>query len=362
MNNNLPWLEDSIIYKVISGSHAYGLNTPESDIDYRGICIPPKEYYMSPFMNFDQYITNDPDETIFSFDKYVKLATENNPNILELLWIDNPDLIKKMTYPAEILRENRELFLSAKCKFTYSGYAFSQLKRIKNHKQWIDDPPNDISREEMGLDQNSAIFSNNMLQSMVDNFRGDTVGIIVEGLCGYYDALTNRDEVFKIVSDALQDISTKYFREFSLKYFSNQSKDIVRKDLRDTIQKELDYYLRKRTWKQYQSWKKNRNTVRAALEEKYGFDVKHGSHLVRLMIQAEDILLNGRLTVDVSDKTEVLDVKAGKWSFDELTEWATDQDDKLEQIYKKKTYVVPHKPDVKKIEKMSMEILDMWYS
>ena len=317
---------------------------------------------MSPFMNFNQYVSMDPDETIFSLNKYVVLATQNNPNILELLWIDNQDLIKKTSFASEILKNNRALFLSAKCKFTYSGYAFAQLKRIKNHKKWIDNPPEDISRKDMGLDENDKVFSNNMLQSMVDNFRGDIVGIIVEGLCKKYTNLTNRDELYQVVSDSLQNITTQYFREFSLKYFSNQSKEIVREDLRGIIQKELEYFLRKKIWQQYQSWKKNRNPSRAALEEKYGFDLKHGSHLVRLMVQAEDILLSGKLNVDVSNKQEVLNVKSGKWSFDELIEWATEQDNKLSKIYKKKTYVVPHKPDIKKIEKLTLNILEQWYA
>ncbi len=37
------WLENGIIFSTLHGSHAYGLNTPESDEDVRGICIAPKK-------------------------------------------------------------------------------------------------------------------------------------------------------------------------------------------------------------------------------------------------------------------------------------------------------------------------------
>ena len=38
-------IEEHPILKVLSGSHAYGLATPTSDFDYRGIAIPPIEYF-----------------------------------------------------------------------------------------------------------------------------------------------------------------------------------------------------------------------------------------------------------------------------------------------------------------------------
>jgi len=85
--------ESWIIYEVLSGSHAYGLNTPDSDKDYRGILIPPREYYFSPFKSIEQYESKNPDRTIFELKKFVRLATDNNPNILELLFIDDSALV-----------------------------------------------------------------------------------------------------------------------------------------------------------------------------------------------------------------------------------------------------------------------------
>ena len=65
---NINWLENSIIFECISGSHAYGLNTPESDTDYRGICIPPEDYFLGMY-SFDQHEQKDPDRTIFNIKK-----------------------------------------------------------------------------------------------------------------------------------------------------------------------------------------------------------------------------------------------------------------------------------------------------
>ena len=39
------FVNKNLIYKTIVGSKAYGIDTPESDTDIKGITIAPKEYY-----------------------------------------------------------------------------------------------------------------------------------------------------------------------------------------------------------------------------------------------------------------------------------------------------------------------------
>ena len=53
-----------------------------------------------------------------------------------MLYVD-PKHILDNTESGQKLRDNRSLFLSTKAKHTFSGYAFAQLKRIKNHRKWI---------------------------------------------------------------------------------------------------------------------------------------------------------------------------------------------------------------------------------
>jgi predicted nucleotidyltransferase len=48
------WVEKRTILKVYRGSHAYGTNHKDSDIDLGGICIPPKDYIVG-FHGFDQW-------------------------------------------------------------------------------------------------------------------------------------------------------------------------------------------------------------------------------------------------------------------------------------------------------------------
>jgi len=128
------FVNKNLIYKTIVGSKAYGIDTPESDTDIKGITIAPKEYYFGLKVFEQQEIGKDC--TIYALNKFVRLARDNNPNILEMLYTEPRHILFINKY-GEMLRENRGLFLSKKAKFSFSGYGFAQLLRIKNHRKWI---------------------------------------------------------------------------------------------------------------------------------------------------------------------------------------------------------------------------------
>jgi len=151
----LSWLINRSILIVTSGSRAYGLNTPTSDHDIRGVAVPPDSYFHGflnvfeqaeqkagaqrgpdPLLEFrDGHLqpvleTDIPDLTIYDIRKFFKLAADGNPNIIEVLWGDPEDVLQVTSAGLRLL-DARELFLSKKVKHTFSGYAVAQLKRIR---------------------------------------------------------------------------------------------------------------------------------------------------------------------------------------------------------------------------------------
>jgi len=125
-----------IIYKVISGSRAYGTNREDSDVDTRGVCIPPIDYYMG-MREFDQYEDRQSDTVIYGIKKFFKLAYDCNPNIIELLYVPT-DCVLECNYWGRYLIDMRDMFLSKKAYRTFGGYAKQQLHRIKVAKKWFD--------------------------------------------------------------------------------------------------------------------------------------------------------------------------------------------------------------------------------
>lgn len=128
------YLEKNKIYQVIVGSTAYGLNTPKSDVDMKGIFIPNKENYFG--LDTCDQIDISTDSSLYSIKKFIKLAAQANPNIIEMLYVDDK-FIRHINEYGKLIRDNRHIFLSSKAKFKFSDYAFAQLTRIKGHKKWL---------------------------------------------------------------------------------------------------------------------------------------------------------------------------------------------------------------------------------
>jgi len=118
--------EGRLILKYVGGSHAYGTNTEDSDIDYRGVIIPPKSYFYG-LDRFEQHEQNNPDLVYYDIRKMVSLALRGNPNILESLYADEYVLV---TPYARRLIEIRDEFLTRQCLKAYMGYAQQQLYRL----------------------------------------------------------------------------------------------------------------------------------------------------------------------------------------------------------------------------------------
>ena len=139
LSREQQFARDYLIFKCISGSRAYNTATPESDFDHRAIFIAPPEYTIGCLKSVEQVEVAGEDTVIYELAKFVQLAAQSNPNIIELLYVDSQHIV--FSDPSyEKLRANRHLFLSKKAKHSFSGYAYAQLKRIKGHHKWIQNP------------------------------------------------------------------------------------------------------------------------------------------------------------------------------------------------------------------------------
>lgn len=143
-----PFWEANRILHVLCGSRAYGLETPESDWDTRGVCIPPKRYLLG-IERFEQHVSPDDDHVVYSLEKFVRLALAGNPNVVETLFSEGEALLE-VTPLGEHLIANRDLFLSRRVGQRFCGYAREQLHRIRRHRRWIEDPPSEPSPQAFG--------------------------------------------------------------------------------------------------------------------------------------------------------------------------------------------------------------------
>lgn len=237
-----PFLE------VIMGSFAYDVSTDTSDSDVYGMVIPPLSMIFPDsagyirgfgeaapnFETFQQHHikkdTKEYDVSIYSIIKFFKLAAENNPNIIDSVFV--PDrCIMHMDNIGAYLRKNRRHFLHRGSYHKFRGYSYAQLKRLKT-------------------------------------------------------------------------------------------------------------------------------SSRAELIEKYGFDVKNGYHIVRLALEAEQILTEGDLDI-TRNKSILKSIRNGEWTLERLMDWFDNKEKQLDQLYLKSE--LPYKPDMDHLKGMLLTCLDMKY-
>ncbi len=132
-STNLKWLAERTVLFVKHGSHAYGTNVEGSDEDFKGVCIPPYNYYFGFLNKFEQAESKAPDTVIYELRKFFKLAAGCNPGILEVLYCDDSDVLAA-SHVGQRLRACRDQFLSQKALGTFTGYAASQMKRIRSQR------------------------------------------------------------------------------------------------------------------------------------------------------------------------------------------------------------------------------------
>lgn len=396
----------------------------------------------------------DEDIALYEVKKFISLALENNPNIMDLLFADNDSVIYKNKKGKKLLK-NSDLFISKKTKFTFSGYAISQLQRIKGHNKWITQyPKTDVVVKEL----KDAFEKKEIDYNFITDHFGGNVSAFVTGikqqdanelgkveaisweefverhsldrniwetrkppgitaeehaeaehtqmfndewekyrkpqLIDYCNAKDLRGKKFPLATSEPYEISpnTISTKSVTLKEFLTteasfrsisktqyniftpaddnfkggifaRNGDLKANDPEEVgefvcqlsineneYKKDLDNI--KKLWE----WRTKRNEKRSVLEEHFGYDTKHGSHTVRLLLGGANILRTGeyhpRLKGD--NLKMVKDVLNGKYTYEELVTMAEKMEKELEPLYKACT--LQNKPNHKKANELLLEL------
>lgn len=351
---NLKWLPERTLFLTRHGSHAYGTSLPTSDMDIRGIVVAPLTYYLGISATFEQAVQNEPiDLTIFDLRKFVKLAADANPNALEILFTDPSDHL--YVHPLmNRLFEVRQAFLSQKAKHTFSGYARAQMKRINAHYRWLKNPPSaPPTRAEFNLPERTVIPADQLaaaqaaIQKQLDQWSWHEMEHLDPALRqAMQDEFTRRLlEITQWGEDAIED---QMWRA-ATKAVGYDTNFIHLLDL------ERRYTAKLREWQNYQTWLKTRNAARAELEAKWGYDSKHAMHLVRLTRMCRELLTEGIVRVRRPDAADLLEIRHGKWTYEDLVAYSDAQDAELNELVK--TSKLPKQPDRKALDQVCIKLI-----
>lgn len=346
-------LEDGglILLKCISGSKAYGLDLPSSDTDIKGVFLLPKAQFYS--LDYIAQVSDEKnDEVYYELGRFIELLSKNNPNILELLATPSD----KVLYRHPIMdKVKAELFLSKKCKDTFGGYAFAQIKKARGLNKKIVNP---VAKEKKSVldfcyvlaDQGAVsihayLEKRNLEQSeiglvSIPHFK-DTYGI-------YYDEQgdLNYKGIMRKVAATTVLLSSVPKGEKPIGHLSFNQDGYVKycKDYRD-----------------YWDWVAKRNEVRYEnnLEHGKNYDSKNMMHTFRLLDMAEEILLEGKVKVERPNRTELLEIRQGKRQYDELIVAANQKMAAITLAYHKSE--LPASPNQLRIKKLLFEMREALY-
>jgi hypothetical protein len=364
----IDYVEKHTIFETIVGSQAYGIDTPESDIDKAGVMIPDQAYFLglNRFEQFDDY--PEEDKVMYDIRKALKLIADNNPNCLDLLCSPERCITKMTPYWQEIV-ENKDLFISKKARFTFSSYAIAQLERIKMHRKFLLAPiKNKPLRSDYGLPEHSS-FPSVQLKSIVQATMHDF--LMEEHKEDFFHELDG------IYGDYLMPLFAKFSKEthrnVAMEWIQETQKSqintllhlgpsYIKEEFIDLAEKELRYFVANQEYERYQQWSKTRNPKRAILEARFGYDTKHAGHLVRLMRMGVEILQTGKVNVDRTqiDSVELKEIKNGAWSYEQLEQYAKDTDNKLTDLYN--SCKLQKSAQIEKINELCIKIVDQYLS
>lgn len=310
-------LGNNIILLALGGSYAYGTNVEGSDVDIRGCALNSKVELLTN-VNFEQFINNETDTVVYSFNKLISLLTNCNPNTTEILGCRPQDYLYLSPIGEELLK-NRKLFLSKKAVNSFGGYANQQLRRLDNKAVRVVEQDR---REAHILNSiNNAVYS---FKDRYLNFSDDMIRLYID-------------------KSEREDMDTEIFIDANFTHYPLRDYKGMLAEMNNIIK---DYN---------KIGKRNKHAVE---HEKLG---KHMMHLIRLYLMCLDILEKEEIiTYREKEHDLLMNIRNEKYldlnyqPISEFYEMVDDFEKKME--YAKQNTSLPQSPDYKAIQEFQMSV------
>lgn len=303
-------LGNNIIILTLGGSHAYGTNTETSDLDIRGCALNSKMQILTN-ENFEQFVNEKTDTTIYAFNKLISLLCNCNPNTIEMLGNKHDHYLYVSPIGREFI-DNKNLFLSKKAIYSFGGYANQQLRRLENKSNRL-----------VGQAKNEEHIFKTIDHAMFDFKQRH---------------FTMPEDAIKLYIDkAVQEgYDTEIFMDVNLTHYPLRDYSGMISEMQSIV-------------KAYgKIGKRNQKAIEA---NKLG---KHMMHLIRLYMMCLDILEKGEINTYRDKEHDLLmDIRNGKY-LDENRQPVSEFYDMVDEYEKRLDYAkentdLPDSPDYKKI-------------
>ena len=282
--------ERKILYKVESGSKMYGTTTSESDTDYTSVFLPTSydllslqtcEFIDQSSKGAKEYRRNtnqDIDNQMHSISRYLHLVLHGNPNLTEMLFAKNP-IIEDPRF--RVIKNNYSKLISKNCYNSFTGFAISQKKKLEyKSKRFI--------QLEKAIDYMQKTYTPDELVDTKAQMGGGVAAWLNENLTEYKGKKNNRESFHSGLP-----ISVIY----------------------EKINYEYENY----------GWRVHTDSF-----QRLNYDCKFGAHSVRLLVESEQLLLNGFIEFPFSGQAynDIMSIRKGEVNIEDFYKLCTMYEDR----------------------------------
>lgn len=169
---------------------------------------------------------------------------------------------------------------------------------------------------------------------------------------------------FKLARDNNPNIVEIFFANHTATLFCNEFGQMIKDNYRLFISKKAYHtfkgYAYSQRMKMVSNAGKGRDVTRKALVDKFGFDCKFGSHLIRLLLECLELLVEGRIALPLSQNNLVRDIKIGKYDLYFVTKKSEELEHLIDQAYA--TSSLQYAADDKAINDLQITMLDKFWN
>jgi len=372
------------LFIAIVGSTSYSLDLETSDLDGKGVFIQDLDSILSELNigdakpnSYKNQIGNGEkignkmkeDVVFYELGRFLDLLSNNNPNILELLSTPDDCIIYKHPIWDILVKELKENgILTKKCYYTFYNYSLQQIKKATGLNKKINNPID--QKRKTPIDFCHIIFENDSTMELRSYLSKEKLDQRMIGLSKiphardlysvYYDYESAKsfsrfeDETErKSYKDRKKEKQSKLGFGYKGIIKENENNAEVSDDLRLSSIPESEkriavmnynkdgFMTYCKTYREYwgeSGWMKMKNDERFKdnISSNQNYDGKNLSTCLRLLYMAKEISQNKGIIVKRTDeqRLELLEVKKGKWTYENIMAKCTELTNGLEEDFK----------------------------